>query len=545
MNRRSRRSSRPAPPSADPLQHDTAAPADTTPSTLRWDSLPAEIRLMILKQMLLMDVPRRRFAAGSEMWRYQRTRGKRAWPSVCAEWRDFFERDNFSSLRLTSAQAIDRCRKYVTRNRTQFVRRIHLQLELRTYGDGNREEAKHEADWNNRIFTDHLARLLGALSAWQTTGLTLEIGAASPSDELRLPYPVYPAFPAHTAPIPYLLFPSAAAAKRVLGNLLSLDPGGGGDDDPGRTRIPGRAAGVAEDDDTVPELPEVRAVTRLVVSRRYHRSFSEQAVGRILGSLPRLEQVSYEPWQGLDDAGQDERDRANEALLRGLPASTRRLALWEASRGEPAWRFGKRDSARLADAAVEASRRLAFFSACFAVDARHFFRGYYYDDDDDDDGAGRPSWPELTSLALTARDLTEAPGEEADGLLRAAGRAAERMPELRVLELWSGRALRGFLFRYEAVGGRTMPRVTVEATWGYRLSEPVLAAWRRAARALTGEDLEVEVRRVAEDKVVRDLIRQSGGGGGGGGSLNGELCGLPCMFDLLRLKDDVRVKIPY
>ncbi|KAK2026586.1 hypothetical protein LX32DRAFT_695479 [Colletotrichum zoysiae] len=506
MKQPSARMSIPNLPPLDPLRPDTAATDEKEPSTVGLKRLPAEIRLMILEKAFLLDVPKKQATPASGRW----LRGKAAWPSVCSEWRDFFERRNFASLRLTSADEIETFNKVcVQGGRMRLVRRVRLHVGLRRYfaleGSADPERAD-EVGWNNHVFSARFTRLMRVLSAWEPTGagLTLEFSASSPSDEEFLPFRRLPDFPPEAPVPPFLCTPRVYDSVRLLGNLLDF-----------RSSPPSPHYGGGPLGDGVDiELPEVRGVTRLVVDRGYYRSFSKDAVRSILKSFTRLEEVSYEPWRGREDS----RDEAIDALLRELPDSVRKVALWEAAR--PEWPFSKPDRDWLAATAVEASRRLEFFSACFAIDARLFFRDYYRDADG---AAPSPpgSWPKLASLALTSAALgRSAPGEEADRLLHAAGLAAERMPELRVLELWTGRD-RGFVFRYEADGGRA--RLTVEATWQYALSGSVLAAWQKTAGALTGNRLEVEVNH------IRDVDS--------GGSVS--------MCDRLRLGEAVRVQLPY
>lgn len=51
------------------------------------------------------------------------------------------------------------------------------------------------------------------------------------------------------------------------------------------------------------ELPRVDAVTSFVVRRQLRHSLPPQALGALLGSLQRLESISYEPWVSVYGPG--------------------------------------------------------------------------------------------------------------------------------------------------------------------------------------------------------------------------------------------------
>ncbi|KAK2041908.1 hypothetical protein LZ31DRAFT_375867 [Colletotrichum somersetense] len=120
----------------DPLRPDITATVEKKPSTMRWRRLPAEIQLMILEEAVLLEVPKKQAKPDPAPlgWWKQPKREKPAWPSVCAEWRGFFERHNFASLRLTSENEIKTFNKICVKgSRIHLVRRVHLHVELRRY----------------------------------------------------------------------------------------------------------------------------------------------------------------------------------------------------------------------------------------------------------------------------------------------------------------------------------------------------------------------------------------------------------------------------
>jgi len=65
-------------------------------------------------------------------------------------------------------------------------------------------------------------------------------------------------------------------------------------------------------------------------------------------------------------------------------------------------------------------------------------------------------------------------------LVRAAAAAAQRMPQLEVMELWNGGEGHSCIFRYERRAGR--PRIQLLSTWGGQLGARARACWGVVAR---------------------------------------------------------------
>ncbi|KAF5596612.1 hypothetical protein FPANT_4281 [Fusarium pseudoanthophilum] len=121
-----------------------------------WNSLPPEIRRIVLQAALRTPVP----TAASVL------------ATVSREWQDFFERSIFKDLALEN----DDLYAFASAIKSN-VTRLGKQLQYKA-------ESATDVIKNNRIFTQAMAVLLKVLSLWSGDygGLELELDARSPSD---------------------------------------------------------------------------------------------------------------------------------------------------------------------------------------------------------------------------------------------------------------------------------------------------------------------------------------------------------------------------
>jgi hypothetical protein len=137
------------------------------PSGSSWLLLPAEIRTMILSHLS-----------------YPNAKGTGTFAAVCKEWRSFFEKRNFSHLRLH--QTCLRFLGQLYEEQMAQIDHIWLNIELKSYtcrACRNWESVTWTFS-NGRIIEDAVLKLFGILAKWEHEGrhLTLELNTYSPSD---------------------------------------------------------------------------------------------------------------------------------------------------------------------------------------------------------------------------------------------------------------------------------------------------------------------------------------------------------------------------
>ncbi|KAF3803171.1 hypothetical protein GCG54_00011840 [Colletotrichum gloeosporioides] len=479
-----------------------------------WFDLPTEIRFRILDLLANTAADKTK---------------RRAWPSVCWDWRHFFEDRNFSSLVLRSYTDIHTFSDYVTDHLREKVKRIRLHVPLQVYTckDCDSPEDDRNIRANNAAFTGRLLVLLNKLAEWQPRGggLTLEISAASASDTAHILDDITIGRQRHNCRVSFAVHvgyyhdPGLHLAKqRILGKLLDTD-----------TNIYPRSRGA----DLRFDQLQVPVVTNFAVSRDSRRSLSAEAIATVFSCLPRLREVVYEPWRGMTIKDIGQRNRATRHLLRRLPKTVSSISLQEARveclndgvvagddpRLTSAWDAVHRlkespetppirdmilaqchRDFSLALDAVAACKQLQSFSASSPVDALEFLRGF---------GAtslGRynhRTWPFLTTINLrTARVLEPELGNE---LFLAAGGAAAQMPQLRLMELWDARETIGTLLRYEVCDVHTALQLETTID-GFTIGLDALEVWRAMVRDRHGKEMKDDTTVLSQD-VVATLSR--------------------------------------
>ncbi|KAH0436503.1 hypothetical protein CcaCcLH18_04309 [Colletotrichum camelliae] len=479
-----------------------------------WFDLPTEIRFRILDLM-----------ANSPADKTER----RAWPSICWDWRHFFEVRNFSNMVLRSYTDIHTFSDYVTDHLREKVKRIRLHVPLQVYlcGDCDSPEDDRNIEANNVAFTGRLLVLLNKLAEWQPRGggLTLEISAASASDTEHILDAILKGRHLHACMV---FFTSQigdydpglpSAKKRILGNLLDIE-----------NSIDPRSRGA----DLRFDQLQVPVVTHFTVSRESRRSLSAEAIATVFSCLPGLREVVYEPWRGITTKDLDQRNRATHHLLRRLPKTVSSVSLQETraeylndgvvAGDEPrltsAWdavrRLKKspetppirnmiltqcrRDSSLALDA-VAACKQLQSFSASSPIDALEFLRGFGATSLGTHNPLTRPfltTWPFLTTIALkTPRVLEFQLGNE---LLLAAGGAAAQMPQLRLMELWDARETIGTLLRYEVCDMHTALKLETTID-GSTIGQDALEVWRAMVRDRHGREMNDHTTVLSQDVV--------------------------------------------
>ncbi|KAI8672806.1 hypothetical protein NCS56_00744900 [Fusarium sp. Ph1] len=142
-----------------------------------WNSLPPEIRLLILRCIALNFESKETVRASSLA-------------TVSREWQSFFEGEAFRRIALASPDlpAFSKVVRGKNAIRLSYIRNLYLRIRLAEYTKRiyDKPESATNIKENNRTFTSDMTVLLNSLSSWEGTrgGLTLEINAHSPSDQI-------------------------------------------------------------------------------------------------------------------------------------------------------------------------------------------------------------------------------------------------------------------------------------------------------------------------------------------------------------------------
>lgn len=292
------------------------------------------------------------------------------------------------------------------------------------------------------------------------------------------------------------------------------------------------------------KLPDVSIIRSLIIRRQFYRAFSVvDGLGQIILSLPELEDFTYEPWRGpfreLHGPDgfpifQNTLDQPYAEFLYKHKAQTRRI--WEHEHLFGTLLVGKSSLKRVSilensdDVFYETATRPRYVSNTYRllgglaarlavlsrdleelhasqnVDAEEFFIP------DPQLGGGDPGraagWSKLKYLSLTCRHISR-PGSlilqhRNDTVILLAGKSAELMPQLEVMELW-GRWETGTasIFRFERRARQ--PRIQLLSTAFSFISKQEIECWQGVVDRLypgLGVRLEVEVIRLDEFKVI-------------------------------------------
>lgn len=445
-----------------------------------WDSLPVEIRFMILEEISR-----------------QKHRGWTICAAVCKEWQIFVERKNFHRLTL-QASCLQELEYMVIRQR-DLVQYIYLNIELPRYTCRSCQKVE-SLSWirsHSSTIRDTVLKLFSVLSTWQPTGrLILELNAYSPSDEEH-----------------WFKNYHFGLKHEDVGDLIQQDNATARLHDPSHGWVNGQQVEAPCVEAilrlfsplclNLPEdLPEVRAVTGLVIRRQLRRRIYPSTLRHIWENLPRLESIVYEPWRVwqrfwkiLCDKGMfpyrlpvwlpsNTSVELASAIQDSLPSHVRTVSIFEDSNDHLASAlrsdmpyFEVIDTSptagvMLAKALASKSRDFEHLSISYMVDAQQFFNScqLYY------------TWRRLRSLILTSSILTPtAPRKEIYTLLCNASLAALNMPQLESMVLWNskhGEACAVIYHRNKASRGGTL---TWRGTWDLDLSHDVVESWQKVA----------------------------------------------------------------
>lgn len=426
--------------------------------------------------------------------------------TVNRDWQEFFEGKLFQRLTLKTEVDIQSFADFVQGRRRAHVEWIWLRVELPTYDcqQCHRLDTREEIEVQKIIFTDLIWGLLDVLSRWRikdvrNAGITLELSAQSPSDAHHFNKDLR--FRLHDT-----------AWDRWDGRPVPPhnDPFHGWKDGKQVKKIPvhakDRLFGVGlRFDDNLPSghrLRKVSVVTSLVIRRQFPRAFAVcNALDPIIRTLTRLSSFTFEPWRGPTRYYQVRQDWHYGILLVGESLKARRrtlkkVAIFE-SHDEMFYKPGRHNRIQrhttywLSVHLARSSHNLEELYAANNVDAFHFFYAFH--------PQAAPSqkrwmvWRNLKYLSLTTEHLS--PASKLSGLvLLSAARAAERMPKLKIMELWNCWSRRGIACIFRFRRGETEASIELVSTWHASVPAEAQESWARVAAAHRPFAMRCEVR---------------------------------------------------
>ncbi|UKZ55506.1 hypothetical protein TrVGV298_009330 [Trichoderma virens] len=433
------------------------------------------------------------------------------WTSCAAinfEWQDFIEKENYKKLNL-EVPCLDELNVMIPQHKRHLVHHIWFEIEL------SRDPYSCSASWNSRpestgrTVRKAIRKLFTALSTWQERQhgkLTLELNVISPSDSEHWFKPLY--------------FSDGRTGEDdgPIGRIH----------DPRHGWVDGRQVSLAtelavqrlfrpiklDSSFTSKPLPRVIGVTGFVIRRQLRRCISPAGLGAMLGALPSLKSMSYEPWAVHMNARSNGREHhlrdLRRALLHELSRGVTNLVVFEDSpkfykvlpqyTPKEATTFTINSIAiadGLGDAFAKKSCGMKHLAVSFMVDAQHIFRHC------------KPSWTwsQLKSVALTSqllRDSLDTHDKIGDLLCRAAA-LARQMPELETFVLWNGGKDNACAFIYRVDGGDVS--IAWRGTWRLEMSPDVVKAWEAAASIRSDRVLTIHQERISSDvNCVGDAI---------------------------------------
>ncbi|KAM0432968.1 hypothetical protein ACHAPT_004673 [Fusarium lateritium] len=459
---------------------------------LSFYSFPQEIQHMILNEL----------AQSSDL---------ASFACIDKQWQAFFEARLFRHL-IISQDDIKDFDITVHGVRRGYVKHIWLRILLPTQPYVWRKEQEDEyVLWEaDRIFTMSIFDLWGILAEWdtsETAGFTFELSVHSPSDrgkyvrddffkrdvELYQKYLETGSTNGYKSSgdvyAPYLKAYRGLGGKfgtqmwaRTVTDLFGWKP---------------LECDIHDAEDEPPELPIVSVVARFLVRRQQFREIFPASLGKMLSSLAGLEEVSCERWRCLD--AKDETSwcqSAKSAFVLDLPVSVKTLSLY----GDTAsifqeWSPKEVNSISLAEHLRNYGRHLENISVSFLIDAQDFFQPFSYPYSE-----CTTVWKNLETLSLTCRTLRSSSTSHINKLLCAAARAANKMPKLRLLELWDGAEGKASVFRYCIV--HKVAEILWLSTITPKIGQQVVNTWTSVAVAQGQSDVRVSTQALDSEEIL-------------------------------------------
>ncbi|KAI1140318.1 hypothetical protein F5Y05DRAFT_313647 [Hypoxylon sp. FL0543] len=452
----------------------------TRSKALRWISLPAEIRLMILETIA-----------------YQKSPGWASFASVCKEWQYVLEKANFHKITLGISR-LDDFESTISAQKRELIHHIYLNIELPRYTPICCSKRRSRPTGINSLVSDGIRKLFFILSSWKPVhNLALEINAYSPSDFEHWFKTLSSDDDEHDVESMPDTWKSQCHDPRhgwIHGQQV---------------RAPPRSAMLRlfrpillVFDET---LPRVQAITCFIIRRQLRRCISPSGLALLLSRFDRLEQLSYESWAPYDVSDREFHDRAFSLPMRNnIPDTLNSLIIFEDSYAfydpfptHPAhipW-FNLLDPNQgLGAIFASKSLDLQHLAISFMINAEELFRHCQ----------STWSWTHLQSLALTSQLLQDAweKRQQIEALLCRAEVLIQKMPKLHTFVLWNGGKAQACAFIYCI--DKDNASVTWRGTWNLELTPRVVDLWQLAASKLGYSKLQFK------QETVRGVIRSHG-----------------------------------
>ncbi|KAI0545743.1 hypothetical protein F4679DRAFT_452140 [Xylaria curta] len=453
--------------------------SQTRSNALAWISLPAEIRLMILEIVACQKYP-----------------GWASLASVCREWQHVLEKVNFHKIKLR-VPCLAKFRRYATPQKRELIRHICLDVVLPQYNSKCCSRRRSPSARISCIVSDGIWKLFSILRTWgPAKNLALEINVYSPSDCEHCFKNIY-------------LSSDAVNDEDAMTDAWRT---GSRYHDPQHGWMHGRQVEAPPRTAILQlfrpihlvfhrKLPQVQAVTCLIIRRQFRRCISPSGLGLLLSRFNRLEHIFYEPWLPYEAVRRESHEKWLSAVMRdNLPNTLNKLTVFEDSyefydlfperRAPVPWFNLFEPSKGLGAAFASKSLDLQHLAISFMVNAEEFFRHCQ----------STWIWSSLQSLALTSQLLQNdwAKRDQIEALLYRAGLLAQKMPELRTFVLWNGGKNHACAFIYRA--DRERASVTWRGTWLLELRRPEFKPWQLAAA-------KIPCHRFSELRVKQELVR--------------------------------------
>ena len=507
-----------------------------------WNTLPNEIKLMIFEELRksvrkrhgepyprasLIDfmeavnaVPNT--ANPEERGKLMRDKVKTArypisrYAAVSREWVDFWEKVNFKHIILNQDDIAQFAA--VMRNRPvriSFVSWIWLRLMIPSYNctKCNYRETPDEIKRNNALFTNAIWDLFATLSTWgkdassvvHPGGVTLELSAESESDHQH--YWKELAQTRHDVAWRSIYRPAVQPRRPVDKHH------GWVENRPvdRRTyeqwlRITGPPIGLGFDmrlsNPRRCRLSTVDIVTRLVMRQQSHRHLSvSKALELIFKRLVNLRELVYEcnPARRFDDL--EIRIKEHQLLCSKVLnscKSLRRVSLFD-YREEYRVPYIPESYHSIGKSLMKSSQHLEELYGSRLVDAEDFFSAFWPGKEDLKLSAGS-DWSRLRFLSLSTCRLDHVRPTDSKCLIEAAGRAAQKMPKLEIMEIYGGRRTHPISFGYYVRDRRS--HIKLRSSWPLELSKTVLAPWHKAAQLHSGGYHQLRIEYVHVDVTI-------------------------------------------
>ncbi|KAL7914050.1 hypothetical protein GGI35DRAFT_490387 [Trichoderma velutinum] len=436
-----------------------------------WLQLPLEIKLTIWKFLAADPGGNPRKPAQNKK------SGLAGYACVSKQWQDFFE--SILYARLTLSQYCLQDFRVLMHRQRDMVRYLWLRFRLTPYDCFTCSHWMPTPSQNGEIvrLATAVGQLFHILSQWELhgSGIAFEISATNPCDlEHHFKGNIY--LDANSEEIEDMRtngVPHDLAHGWWNGQLVTLPP----------------QAALAKLELLCSRAMQTRfqlsvpVITGLVLRRTTRCVIRPALFEVILACLPNLRHFTYEIWR-VNTSFESEYmwDMYYRFIVKiCLPKSLESFTIFEdfnevfnrihaSSRANPSSELIRTPSSSISFELANRSQALEKVSASYLVDAVQFF-GHINDN---------WTWDRLTSLSLTCQLLNDSANwEQIVELLSKVGIICQRMPKLRLLNIWHGMKGTACAFKYRRLDHRAV--IVWCGTWELTIERNIVRAWQKVA----------------------------------------------------------------